>query len=93
MNKTEVTVFCHKAAMDPNRPGSDDTSADEGVGLEPLRQEQHADGDQGQTGEGKKLTQYMASIFGKYQGLTFAFPRPYTCMTLYRFSRECSEEW
>jgi hypothetical protein len=54
-------------------PG-DDTSADEGVILEPLRQEERVDGSQEQKAEGKKLTQYMAAIFGKYQGLALIFP-------------------
>jgi hypothetical protein len=79
--------------MDPNRQGSGDTSADDGVMLEPLRQEQRADGSQEPKAEGKKLTQYMAAVFGKYQGLALTFLRHCTCMTLYYFSPECSEQW
>jgi hypothetical protein len=93
MNQTKVIVFCHKAIVDPDRQGSGDTSADEGVMLEPLRQEQRADGSQELKAEGKKRTQYMAAVFGKYQALALTFPRHCTCMTLYYFSSVCSEQW
>jgi hypothetical protein len=86
-------MFCHKATMDPNREGSGYTSADEGVMLEPLRQGQRADESQEPKAEGKKLTQYMATVFGKYQGLALTFPRHCACMTLYHFCPVCSEQW
>jgi hypothetical protein len=83
--------------MDSNRKGmsapGDDTSADEVVILEPLQQEEFADGSQEQKAEGKKLTQYMAAIFGKYQGLVLVFPGHCMCMTHYYLSRVRSEEW
>jgi hypothetical protein len=45
-------------------PG-DNTLADEGSTLEPLRQGQPADTSHELTGETKKLTQYLAALFGK----------------------------
>jgi hypothetical protein len=71
MNETKAIVFCHKATMKGTGQGvsaaTDETSADEGVILEPLRQEKHADGSQDPKAEGKKLTQYMAAVFGRFQ--------------------------
>jgi hypothetical protein len=93
MNKTKVIVFCHKATVDPIRQEGGDTSADEGVMLGPLRQEQFAEESQEPRTEGKKLTQYMAAVFGKYQGLALTFPRHCTCMTLLYFSSACSQQW
>jgi hypothetical protein len=79
--------------MDPNLQVAsaldDYTPADEGVILEPLRQEQHGDSSRESKTEGKKLTQYMAAVFGKYQVLpsmvypTLASPRHYTCVAFY----------
>lgn len=45
-------------------PG-DNTTADEGSSLEPLRQGQPADISHESTSQAKKLTQYMATLFGK----------------------------
>jgi hypothetical protein len=54
------------AAQQDVPTGSDNNTVDnEGSILQPLRQEQPADTSHGPTGEAKKLTQYMASLFGK----------------------------
>jgi hypothetical protein len=53
------------AAQDVPTGSDNNTVDDEGSILQPLRQEQPADTSHGPTGEAKKLTQYMASLFGK----------------------------
>jgi hypothetical protein len=69
MKSTKEVVFCHKVTMEPASQSvptpSDDTVAEEGSTLEPLKQEQTSDTRNEPATEGKKLTQYMASVFGK----------------------------